>query len=157
MELYKLSGRVSGGVCLKCRHNTAGRYCHYCKEGYYRDPSKPITHKKACKECDCHPVGASGKTCNQTNGQCPCKDGVTGITCNRCAKGYQQSRSPIAPCIKIINAMTRIQQKFKKTQRRSNTSIGTVAIEERVSEDSQWRPAKIKGSWYSKVVWDRAG
>ena len=50
-------------------------------------------------ECDCHPVGASGKTCNQTNGQCPCKDGVTGITCNRCAKGYQQSRSPIAPCI----------------------------------------------------------
>ncbi|GLD65000.1 netrin-1a [Lates japonicus] len=53
------------------------------------------------KTCDCHPVGAAGKTCNQTTGQCPCKDGVTGITCNRCAKGYQQSRSPIAPCIKI--------------------------------------------------------
>lgn len=50
-------------------------------------------------ECDCHPVGAAGQTCNQTTGQCPCKDGVTGITCNRCAKGYQQSRSPIAPCI----------------------------------------------------------
>ncbi|TNN55268.1 Netrin-1 [Liparis tanakae] len=51
--------------------------------------------------CDCHPVGAAGKTCNQTTGQCPCKDGVTGITCNRCAKGYQQSRSPIAPCITV--------------------------------------------------------
>ncbi|XP_050533128.1 netrin-1 [Daktulosphaira vitifoliae] len=101
MELYKLSGRVSGGVCLKCRHFTAGRYCHYCKEGYYRDPTKPITHRKACKACDCHPIGASGKTCNQTSGQCPCKDGVTGITCNRCAKGYQQSRSHIAPCIKV--------------------------------------------------------
>ncbi|GBP19587.1 Netrin-1 [Eumeta japonica] len=50
--------------------------------------------------CDCHPVGASGKTCNQTSGQCPCKDGVTGTTCNRCAKGYQQSRSHIAPCIR---------------------------------------------------------
>lgn len=49
--------------------------------------------------CDCHPVGAAGKTCNQTTGQCPCKDGVTGLTCNRCAKGFQQSRSPIAPCI----------------------------------------------------------
>ncbi|KAF7660188.1 hypothetical protein LDENG_00286980 [Lucifuga dentata] len=101
MELYKLSGRKSGGVCLNCRHNTAGRHCHYCKEGYYRDLSKPISHRKACKACDCHPVGAAGKTCNQTTGQCPCKDGVTGITCNRCAKGYQQSRSPIAPCIKI--------------------------------------------------------
>ncbi|MEJ1273111.1 hypothetical protein NN561_003971 [Cricetulus griseus] len=99
MELYKLSGRKSGGVCLNCRHNTAGRHCHYCKEGFYRDMGKPITHRKACKACDCHPVGAAGKTCNQTTGQCPCKDGVTGITCNRCAKGYQQSRSPIAPCI----------------------------------------------------------
>ncbi|GAB6027953.1 Netrin-1 [Chamberlinius hualienensis] len=101
MELYKLSGRKSGGVCVQCRHNTAGRYCHYCKEGYYRDVTKAITHRKACKECQCHPVGASGKTCNQTTGQCPCKDGVTGITCNQCAKGYQQSRSTVAPCIKI--------------------------------------------------------
>lgn len=49
--------------------------------------------------CSCHPVGALGKMCNQTTGQCPCKDGVTGLTCNRCAKGYQQSKSPIAPCI----------------------------------------------------------
>ncbi|KAL4617891.1 netrin-3-like [Arapaima gigas] len=101
MELYKLSGRKSGGVCMNCRHNTAGRHCHYCKEGFYRDMSRPISHRRACKACDCHPVGAAGKTCNQTTGQCPCKDGVTGVTCNRCAKGYQQSRSPVAPCIKI--------------------------------------------------------
>uniref|UniRef100_UPI00358F50E7 netrin-3-like n=1 Tax=Myxine glutinosa TaxID=7769 RepID=UPI00358F50E7 len=101
MELYKLSGRTSGGVCLNCRHNTAGRHCHYCKEGFYRDTKKPISNRKACKPCDCHPVGAAGKTCNQTTGQCPCKDGVSGITCNRCSKGYQQSRSPVAPCIRI--------------------------------------------------------
>ena len=44
MELYRLSGGVSGGVCYKCRHNTAGRHCHYCKEGYYRDQKKPMTH-----------------------------------------------------------------------------------------------------------------
>ncbi|KAG8176450.1 hypothetical protein JTE90_023097 [Oedothorax gibbosus] len=99
MELYILSGETSGGVCLKCRHNTAGRHCHYCREGFYRDASKPITHRKACKACDCHPVGSSGLTCNQTSGQCPCKDGVTGTTCNRCAKGYFQSRSTVAPCI----------------------------------------------------------
>ncbi len=48
-ELYLLSGRRSGGVCLKCRHHTAGRHCHYCQEGYYRDQNKPITHSKACK------------------------------------------------------------------------------------------------------------
>lgn len=112
MELYQLSGGVSGGVCLKCRHNTAGRHCHYCKEGYYRNPNKPIDHKKACEPCNCHPVGASGKICNQTNGQCPCKDGVTGLECNRCAKGYQQSGSPIAPCIKV--PQRRRQDKMSK-------------------------------------------
>ena len=101
MELYRLSGGISGGVCYKCRHNTAGRHCHYCKEGYYRNKDRAMTHKKACRACNCHPVGASGKICNQTNGQCPCKDGVTGLECNRCAKGYQQSGSPIAPCIKV--------------------------------------------------------
>lgn len=100
-ELYKLSGGKSGGVCLNCRHNTAGRHCHYCKEGYFRDSSKPISHRKACRACDCHPVGSSGRTCNITSGQCQCKPGVTGLTCNRCAKGYQQSRSTVQPCIKI--------------------------------------------------------
>lgn len=49
MELYKLSGRVSGGVCLNCRHATTGRHCHYCKEGYYKDPTKAISHRKICK------------------------------------------------------------------------------------------------------------
>lgn len=49
MEVFKLSGRVSGGVCMNCRHNTAGRHCHYCREGFYRDPTKLITHRKACR------------------------------------------------------------------------------------------------------------
>ena len=49
MELFKLSGRKSGGVCTNCRHNTAGRHCHYCKEGFYRDTEKAISHRKACK------------------------------------------------------------------------------------------------------------
>ncbi|KAG8507153.1 Netrin-1 [Galemys pyrenaicus] len=129
MELYKLSGRKSGGVCLNCRHNTAGRHCHYCKEGYYRDLGKPITHRKACKACDCHPVGAAGKTCNQTTGQCPCKDGVTGITCNRCAKGYQQSRSPIAPCISTCRTPASAPLDVgagKETQHRALVPVGLV-------------------------------
>lgn len=104
MELFKLSGRKSGGVCSNCKHNTAGRHCHYCREGFYRDTERSISHRRACKPCECHPVGASGRTCNQTTGQCPCKDGVTGLTCNRCADGYQQSRSPVAPCIRIPSA-----------------------------------------------------
>lgn len=66
-----------------------------------------MSDRRACKACDCHPVGALGKTCNQTTGQCPCKGGVTGLTCNRCAKGYQQSTSAVDPCIAIPNSTPR--------------------------------------------------
>jgi hypothetical protein len=44
-----LSGRKSGGVCVNCKHNTAGRYCHYCREGFFRDLDFPISHQKACR------------------------------------------------------------------------------------------------------------
>ncbi|KAJ1131226.1 hypothetical protein NDU88_009565 [Pleurodeles waltl] len=101
MELYKLSGRKSGGVCSNCQHNTAGRHCHYCKQGFKRDLSKPITSRKACKPCQCHPIGALTGMCNQTTGQCQCKSGVTGLTCNRCDQGYQQSRTAHIPCVRI--------------------------------------------------------
>lgn len=98
-ELYLLSGQKSGGVCLRCKHNTAGRFCHYCREGFYRDPTKTLTDRRACKACKCHPVGALGRICNQTTGQCPCKDGVIGRTCNRCHSDYDQTASLIQPCI----------------------------------------------------------
>ena len=48
-ELFLLSGRRSGGVCIRCRHHTAGRLCQYCREGYYRDGSRPINHRRACR------------------------------------------------------------------------------------------------------------
>jgi hypothetical protein len=48
-ELYLLSGRKSGGVCVNCKHNTAGRYCHYCRDGYFRDPDYPISHRRTCR------------------------------------------------------------------------------------------------------------
>ncbi|XP_020950342.1 netrin-5 isoform X9 [Sus scrofa] len=48
-ELFRLSGGQSGGVCERCRHHTAGRHCHYCQPGFWRDPSQPITSRKACR------------------------------------------------------------------------------------------------------------
>ncbi|XP_006770047.1 PREDICTED: netrin-5 [Myotis davidii] len=105
-ELFRLSGGRSGGVCERCRHHTAGQPCHYCQPGFWRDPDQPITSRKACRACQCHPIGATGGTCNQTSGQCSCKIGVTGLTCSRCGPGYQQSRSPRMPCQRIPEATT---------------------------------------------------
>lgn len=100
---------MSEEFCLVILHFAAGLMNWYliyfiCPTTLMSPPNHPPSlfytfPQPPTPACDCHPVGAAGKTCNQTTGQCPCKDGVTGITCNRCAKGYQQSRSPVAPCI----------------------------------------------------------
>jgi netrin receptor unc-5 len=44
-----MSGHKSGGVCLDCQHNTAGRSCHYCREGFTRDLTQPMTSINACR------------------------------------------------------------------------------------------------------------
>jgi netrin 1 len=49
LEIYKMSGHKSGGVCLDCQHNTAGRSCHYCREGFTRDLTQPMTSINACR------------------------------------------------------------------------------------------------------------
>ncbi|KAF7706488.1 hypothetical protein HF521_019742 [Silurus meridionalis] len=105
MTVFQQSGRVSGGVCLKCRHHTTGRHCELCQNGYTRDHSKPLDHRKACQSCQCHPLGAVGHWCNQSTGQCLCREGVTGQRCNRCAPGYKHGHSPIRPCIRIPEAV----------------------------------------------------
>lgn len=110
-ELFKLSGGGSGGVCINCRHNTAGRYCDYCKQGFYKDPTKDITHRRVCKPCNCHPHGSMGKICDQNTGQCPCKEGVTGRQCDKCAEGYRNTKSPIVPCVKTPNIIMSTQPK----------------------------------------------
>ncbi|KAJ0055624.1 hypothetical protein NL108_006465, partial [Boleophthalmus pectinirostris] len=102
MEVFQQSGRKSGGVCQKCRHHTAGRHCQYCQNGYTRDHTKPLTHRRVCQPCQCHPLGAVGRWCNQTSGQCLCREGVAGLRCNRCAPGYKQGKSPLRPCVRVL-------------------------------------------------------
>ena len=47
--VYEATGRVSGGVCDECLHNTQGKNCEECKSRYYRDPNLPVEHPAGCK------------------------------------------------------------------------------------------------------------
>uniref|UniRef100_A0A3P8UNH9 Netrin 5 n=1 Tax=Cynoglossus semilaevis TaxID=244447 RepID=A0A3P8UNH9_CYNSE len=91
MEVFQQSGRRGGGVCQKCRHHTAGRHC-----------KRYFSLCFSASACHCHPLGAVGHWCNQTSGQCLCREGVTGLRCNRCAPGFKQGRSPLRPCIRKL-------------------------------------------------------
>lgn len=47
--VYELTGRVSGGVCDNCTHNTMGRNCQFCKPFFYKHPSREITDYDVCR------------------------------------------------------------------------------------------------------------
>uniref|UniRef100_I3KWX2 Si:dkey-202e22.2 n=1 Tax=Oreochromis niloticus TaxID=8128 RepID=I3KWX2_ORENI len=77
------SGRLSGGVCEDCQHNTAGRRCHRCRYGYHRRPSLPLSSPHTCTR-----KSHKGPWCHPRSGQCHCKSGVGGTSCSHCLPGY---------------------------------------------------------------------
>ncbi|XP_036926552.1 laminin subunit beta-4 isoform X1 [Sturnira hondurensis] len=97
MTVYLASGRVSGGVCEDCRHNTEGQHCHRCRPLFYRDPLKAISDPYACLPCECDPDGTvSGGLCvshsdpalGSVAGQCLCKKNVVGAKCDQCKSSH---------------------------------------------------------------------
>ncbi|XP_075238932.1 netrin-1-like [Convolutriloba macropyga] len=100
-DIFDESGEVSGGVCLNCKDNTRGRFCHECAEGYYRTPNEPIDSKNACTKCGCHEAGSlHTDRCHPITGQCMCKVHVIGRNCGSCQDGYKISADNEIPCVK---------------------------------------------------------
>jgi len=53
-----------------------------CQDGFY-----PDSLTATCLPCDCSDEGSVSSSC-ETDGQCSCKEGVTGKKCDRCKVGY---------------------------------------------------------------------
>ena len=51
---------IGGGVCMDCKHNTAGVNCERCKHGYFRPNGVDRSSVDACVPCDCNYIGATG-------------------------------------------------------------------------------------------------
>ncbi|NXI50136.1 LAMA3 protein, partial [Chloroceryle aenea] len=73
------------GKCINCQYNTAGEKCERCKEGYFGDATQG-----SCRVCPCPFTNrfATGCVANGEEIQCLCKEGYTGVRCERCAPGY---------------------------------------------------------------------
>nr|CAI5866249.1 unnamed protein product [Callosobruchus analis] len=76
--LYESTGRVSGGFCDGCQHNTMGANCEQCKPFYYKDPQRDIQDPEVCR----HPLNGLAA------GSCHCKVNVEGRRCDVCKNGY---------------------------------------------------------------------
>ncbi|XP_068200121.1 laminin subunit alpha-1 [Antennarius striatus] len=67
--------------CDACRSGYEGRYCERCSVGYYGNPSMP---GGVCSRCTCSEWGSLTPLCDALSGQCECKAGVKGQSCDQC-------------------------------------------------------------------------
>lgn len=96
--VFNKTGKISGGVCDNCQHNTMGVNCERCKPKFYKDPSLDIQRPEICRPCDCDPEGTTDQEIlcddetdlgnNKTAGRCLCKSNVDGPRCDRCRDGF---------------------------------------------------------------------
>ncbi|XP_078100457.1 laminin subunit alpha-1 [Sander vitreus] len=88
--------RWGGGVCSSCQQHTAGINCENCKDGYYRPSEVSPYSDSPCVECECDLRGSESSVCSRDDtqpgvsaGQCVCKEGFSGLLCERCAFGFR--------------------------------------------------------------------
>uniref|UniRef100_A0A3B4FBW2 Laminin subunit alpha 1 n=1 Tax=Pundamilia nyererei TaxID=303518 RepID=A0A3B4FBW2_9CICH len=78
-----LEGAAGDFRCTACQPGYEGRYCERCSVGYYGNPSVP---GGVCSQCSCSAWGSLHLLCDVLTGECQCKDGVKGQSCNECEK-----------------------------------------------------------------------
>ncbi|CAG0890931.1 unnamed protein product, partial [Cyprideis torosa] len=81
--------------------------CHDTTYGCCLDGKTPAPGlmRAGCPElCQCHALGSRELTCHPHTGQCPCRNGIGGLRCNRCLPGFwgirqiQFGKDGCAPC-----------------------------------------------------------
>lgn len=51
--------------------------CDKCANGFFKN-------QQECQPCGCASEGSTSEICDSVDGQCPCKENVSGRVCNEC-------------------------------------------------------------------------
>ncbi|KAM7395151.1 hypothetical protein PAMA_006754 [Pampus argenteus] len=81
--------------CTACPVGYEGKYCERCATGYHGNPQMPGGH---CEECKCSLWGALPGPCDPVTGQCRCRVGASGKSCDQCMDRHVCGPTGIISC-----------------------------------------------------------
>ncbi|XP_072218688.1 laminin subunit alpha-2 [Leuresthes tenuis] len=81
--------------CTACPEGYEGKYCERCATGYHGNPRMPGGR---CEECKCSLWGALPGPCDSVTGQCRCRVGASGVSCEQCMERHVCGPSGIISC-----------------------------------------------------------
>ncbi|KAM4601168.1 laminin subunit alpha-2 [Polymixia lowei] len=81
--------------CTACPEGYEGKHCERCASGYHGNPQMPGGH---CEECKCSGWGALPGPCDPVTGQCRCRGGTTGKSCDQCMAKHVCGPAGITSC-----------------------------------------------------------
>ncbi|XP_072235081.1 laminin subunit alpha-1 [Leuresthes tenuis] len=81
--------------CTSCQSGYEGRYCERCSVGYYGNPS---LLGGVCSQCHCMGWGSLHPFCDMLTGQCECKAGVRGQSCDHCDERHVLQGAACVSC-----------------------------------------------------------
>ncbi|KAL7373886.1 hypothetical protein ABVT39_016658 [Epinephelus coioides] len=81
--------------CTACQTGYEGRYCERCSVGYY---GNPLSVGGVCSQCNCSGWGSLQLLCDPLSGQCECKAGVTGLSCDQCDERHVLQAAECVSC-----------------------------------------------------------
>ncbi|XP_060707115.1 laminin subunit alpha-2 isoform X3 [Hemiscyllium ocellatum] len=81
--------------CDACKEGYEGLHCERCAPGYYGNPR---IEGNACIQCECDPIGSLPVPCDKFTGQCSCKPGMRGWTCDSCMEWHAREGTRCISC-----------------------------------------------------------
>uniref|UniRef100_A0A8C4I4G9 Basement membrane-specific heparan sulfate proteoglycan core protein n=1 Tax=Dicentrarchus labrax TaxID=13489 RepID=A0A8C4I4G9_DICLA len=81
--------------CTDCPEGYEGKHCERCATGYHGNPRMPGGR---CEECKCSLWGALPEPCDSVTGQCRCRVGASGRSCDQCMGRHVCGPAGIISC-----------------------------------------------------------
>uniref|UniRef100_A0A8C5D3E4 Basement membrane-specific heparan sulfate proteoglycan core protein n=1 Tax=Gadus morhua TaxID=8049 RepID=A0A8C5D3E4_GADMO len=147
--------------CTDCPEGYEGKYCERCATGYHGNPRMPGGR---CEECKCSAWGALPGPCDPETGQCRCRGGATGPSCDQCMERHVSCDDDCAGLlisdmdslygvITSVNLTTPLPPPYKILYRFENMTEELKVITARVASAADNPPHQSLSKTYSTKVY----